>query len=115
MTPLNPIVAGMVSRLDQNLLEAFEERAGIMEFEASQPRALAECLALLDVIRTHPLALTGVTAFVLQRDGKSLFGLTTSTAGALQLLQGNGTSIVLADLPDLVKQLGGTVRLTRLP
>jgi hypothetical protein len=54
MTPLEPIVDALVARLDDNLREAFEERAGVMQFEAGKPRELAEALALLDVIRLHP-------------------------------------------------------------
>jgi hypothetical protein len=54
MTPLEPIVDALVARLDDNLREAFEERAGIMQFEAGKSRELAEALALLDVIRLHP-------------------------------------------------------------
>lgn len=54
MTPIEPIVEALVSRLDANLREAFEERAGILQFEASKPRDLAEALALLDVIRSYP-------------------------------------------------------------
>jgi hypothetical protein len=54
MTPLEPIVEALVSRLDANLREAFEERAGILQFEAGKPRDLAEALALLDVIRSYP-------------------------------------------------------------
>ena len=55
--PLHPIVADLYSTLDENLREAFQERAGIMEFEAGQSRDMAECLAMLDVLRSHPLAL----------------------------------------------------------
>jgi hypothetical protein len=54
MTPLEPIVDALVARLDDNLREAFEERAGIMQFEAGKSRELAEALALLDVIRLYP-------------------------------------------------------------
>jgi len=54
MTPLEPIVEALVSRLNTDLREAFEERAGILQFEAGKPRDLAEALALLDVIRTYP-------------------------------------------------------------
>jgi hypothetical protein len=56
MTPLEPIVEALVSRLDTNLREAFEERAGILQFEAGKPRDLAEALALLEVIRLNPMA-----------------------------------------------------------
>ena len=56
-TPIDPLVADMVRLLDANLREEFEERAGIIEFEAQVPRAHAECLALLDVLRRHPYVL----------------------------------------------------------
>jgi len=52
--PIDPLVATLVNRLDDNLREAFEERAGILEFEAGLPRAHAECLALLNVLVSHP-------------------------------------------------------------
>jgi hypothetical protein len=52
--PIDPLVANLVDRLNDNLREAFEERAGILEFEANLPRAHAECLALLNVLVSHP-------------------------------------------------------------
>ena len=52
--PIDPLVATLVDRLNDNLREAFEERAGILEFEANLPRAHAECLALLNVLVSHP-------------------------------------------------------------
>ncbi len=52
--PIDPLVASLVDRLDDNLREAFEERAGILEFEAGLTRAHAECLALLNVLVSHP-------------------------------------------------------------
>jgi len=57
-TPLDPLVADAVSKLDDNLREAFEERAGIIEFDAGLPRAHAECLALLGILINHPNSLT---------------------------------------------------------
>jgi len=56
--PLDALVADMVTLLDDNQREEFEERAGIIEFEAKLSRAHAECLALLDVLRRHPAVLT---------------------------------------------------------
>jgi hypothetical protein len=61
MTPIHPIVEALLTRLDPNLREAFEERAGIMQFEAGHPRELAEALAMLEVVRTHPLAVSGLS------------------------------------------------------
>jgi len=56
--PVDALVANMVNLLDDNQREEFEERAAIIEFEAKVPRAHAECLALLDVLRRHPAILT---------------------------------------------------------
>lgn len=56
--PLDALVADMCTLLDDNQREEFEERAGIIEFEAKLPRAHAECLALLNVLRRHPAILT---------------------------------------------------------
>ena len=58
--PLDALVADMVNLLDDNQREEFEERAGIIEFEAKVPRAHAECLALLAVLRRHPSVLTSI-------------------------------------------------------
>ena len=50
----HPIVTEIVSRLDENLREAWEERAAVMQFDAGIQRDLAEALALLLVIRQYP-------------------------------------------------------------
>jgi len=55
--PIHPIVAEIVSKLDPDLQEEFQERAAILEFEAAMLRDHAECLALLDVLHRHPNAL----------------------------------------------------------
>ncbi len=60
--PMDPLVADLVSRLDDNLREAFEERAGIIEFEGNLTRAHAECLALLNVLVSHPECVSVVFA-----------------------------------------------------
>ena len=52
--PTDVIVADIVSKLDDDLREDFEERSAIIEFEAKVPRAHAECLALIDLLRRHP-------------------------------------------------------------
>lgn len=59
-TPMNTLVTTIVGLLDEELREEFEERAGIIEFDAKVPRAHAECLALLDVLRRHQAVLTTI-------------------------------------------------------
>ena len=54
MTEPNAIVMAIVAKLDEDLHEAWEERAAVMEFDAGITRELAECLALLDLIRLRP-------------------------------------------------------------
>jgi hypothetical protein len=47
----------MLTRLDADLLEEWEERAAIMEYDGKLPRDYAECLALLCILKNHPYAL----------------------------------------------------------
>lgn len=48
--PLDAGVARLVAKLDDNRREAFEERAGILEFDACIPRLEAERLALIQTL-----------------------------------------------------------------
>lgn len=50
----------LVSKLNQTHRELYEERAGILQFDAGIPLVLAEALAMLYVLREHPDALMGV-------------------------------------------------------
>ena len=60
--PIDELVADMINFLDAGQREDFEERAGIIEFDAKLSRAHAECLALLDVLRRHPEVLINAAA-----------------------------------------------------
>lgn len=84
--PIDPLVADIVTQLDENLREDFEERAGIMEFDAFLPRGHAECLALLDVLRRHPAVLTGVVTLRIEVNGAVQYWLTTDPAYARRRL-----------------------------
>ena len=48
------IVEEIVACLDQDLREAWEERAGILEFEAGLQREMAEAIALLMLLKQYP-------------------------------------------------------------
>ena len=78
-TPLDPLVADVVARLDEAQREAFEERAGIIEFDAGLPRAHAECLALIGVLlhRANP---AGLVALEVEREGRRQWLLATDPA-----------------------------------
>ncbi len=47
----------MLDRLDADQKEEWEERAAIMELDGGLFRDHAECLALLCILRKHPMAL----------------------------------------------------------
>lgn len=52
-TQQHPVVVEMLSCLDDAQREIYEERAGILEFDACLERPFAEALALLEVIRLY--------------------------------------------------------------
>ena len=47
----HPLIEEMQAALSATQREFFEERAGILQYDAALSRALAEALALLEVIR----------------------------------------------------------------
>lgn len=115
MKPVEPMVAALVAQLDADLQEDFEERAAIVEFDANVPRPLAECLALLDVLRRHPGALLGVRALQVALQGRSYVVLAASREGVAERL-GLGSQLVIreADLASVVKeQFNGLAFVTR--
>jgi hypothetical protein len=67
-TPLDPLVAEIVNQLEPDLREDFEERAGIIEFDANLPRAHAECLELLTLLLRHPECLLALTEQKVNKD-----------------------------------------------
>lgn len=116
ITPLDPIVAELVSQLNPNHREAFEERAGIVEFDAGKSRAHAECLALLDLISRHPAALSGLAVLEVAHEGKTRWLLTHNLAQArAYLAHTGGREVSYRDPTDvLTGQLNGLALLTPL-
>lgn len=51
--PQHLIVAELIAYLDEAQREFYEERAGILEFDAGLDRPMAEALALLETIRLY--------------------------------------------------------------
>ena len=115
MTPLEPIVEALVCRLDERLREAFEERAGILQFEAGRSRELAEPLALLDVFRMHPQALAGVACLQASVGTAQCYVVAATEAdarAAVAALGGAGGAHLA--LPMALDYLGGAALLTSL-
>ena len=98
-TPIDPLVTEMVDLLDENLREAFEERAAIVEFDGGLPRAHAECLALLSTLRRNPASLTGVLALYVKVGGAYAWLVTTEIERARKYLTAKaGEQLAVVDL-----------------
>ena len=109
-TPLNPLVANIVVKLNPSLREDFEERAAIMEFEAKMERAHAECLALIDLLSRHPSILTGVTVLQVELAGAIQYWLTTDLDSARQYLADiGGVEKGILDLATVIDRHYGSI------
>lgn len=103
--PTSSIVAELVSQLSPELREDYEERAAIMEFEGEIGRDHAEALALLDVLKRHPEALSQVRAFHITRHGESRFLLSTTQHMSTERLITLGYAVtVIPDIAALLSQ-----------
>ena len=114
---LRPFAGNMLERCDEGQLEAWTERAAILEFEAGcQPRALAEALAVLDLLRQSPWLLTGLVALEIELDGAGQWLLTTDLEMARRYLADiGGTEIAVLDPSNVVRtQYGGVAMLGTL-
>lgn len=56
MKPVDETVAALVSLLNEDLYELWQERAAIRQYDGGQARELAEAMAVLDVVRINPSA-----------------------------------------------------------
>lgn len=100
-TAIDPLVSELVSRLTTDQNEEFSERAGIIEFDGGKPRAHAECLALLNLIKNHPAALTGLTVMEIAFEGKTRWLLTNNLEqGRTYLSRIGAKELVLHDPVD---------------
>ena len=114
--PKDAIVIEMVNRLGADAREAFEERAAIIEYDGQVPRAHAECLALLEVLRRDALAVTSVVALQIELDGGTEWLLTTDLAFAREYLADiGGREVAVLDPADVIhEQYGGVAVLGTL-
>ena len=109
-------VTNLVEGLDAKLREEFEERAAIIEFDAKQPRAHAEALALLDVLGRHPFALTGISVQQVDLDGATQWVLAAKCGVArpypsrIRAVKDGDTDLVAV----VEKHYGGFALLTRI-
>jgi hypothetical protein len=103
--PLDPLVAEMVERLNPNYREWFEERAGILEFDAGYPPEQAEPLALLMLLHRYPDALLDVVALQVEVDGVNRWVLTSEpTLTEEQLVTKGVKAVGTVRLADVLRQ-----------
>jgi hypothetical protein len=103
---MTSLIADLLDRLDAERRYEFEERAGTIEFDSAVPRDEAEALALIDLLRTHPAALLGVTALEVKRDGRTVFVITNDLE-AVDRHFGPGAMSHIVDLAGVVRSQGG--------
>jgi hypothetical protein len=104
MTVKPSLIADLIGLLDVERRYEFEERAGIIEFDAEQDRDQAELLALVDLLRSHPAALVGVTALAVEVEGKSAFVLTSNIDAARDRLKAMDVKLIdIVTLADVIK------------
>ena len=109
-TPKDAIVIEMVDGLGADDREAFEERAAIIEYDGQLPRAHAECLALLEVLRRQVRAVEGLQVLQIELDGGTEWLLTTDLAFARAYLADIGGRDVAVFAPaDVVEEQYGGV------
>lgn len=80
--PQDTLVRDMVSTLNPNLQEAFQERAAIMEHEGGLERRLAEAHALLDVMRRNPKTPAEIVILRIQWKGTTSWLMSTDLSFA---------------------------------
>ena len=71
-------VQELIDRLPEELLEAWQERSAIREYDGGFSRPHAEALALLDLIDNEPDVLSDVRAFQVDDDDDSRFFVASS-------------------------------------
>jgi len=98
------VVSELLRRLEPDLRELFEERAGIVEFEGGLPREEAESYALLDVLRRHPWALTGVTVVQFGIGADRCWLLTTAADALGRIARSRGCAACVEDPAAVIEE-----------
>ena len=75
---VNETVDNLVNRLPEELIEAWQERAGIREYDAGLSRPHAEALALLDLLDSDPDVLSNLRAAQIDAEDTTRFVVASS-------------------------------------
>ena len=114
---LQPFGGDLIDMLPAALMETWSERSALIEYEAgTHPRALAEALALIELLRLHPSLVSGVILLQLELAGSAEWLLTTDLDFARRhLVEIGGVEIAVLNLAEVVeRQFGGLAMLTTL-
>lgn len=71
-------VQQLVERLPEDLLEAWQERSAIREYDGGYSRPHAEAMALLDLIDAEPELLSSVRAYRIDLDDEPRYFVSSS-------------------------------------
>jgi hypothetical protein len=102
--PMYDVVSELLQRLEPDLRELFEERAGIVQWEGGLPQEEAESYALLDVLRRHPWALTGVTVVRFEIGTDTCWLLMTASDGAGRVASLGGRAEYVDDPAEVIEE-----------
>ena len=75
---VNETVDNLVDRLPEDLIQAWQERAGIREYDAGLSRPHAEALALLDLLDDDPDVISNLRAAQIDVEDTSRFFVASS-------------------------------------
>ena len=108
--PLDAGVARLVEQLDDDRREAFEERAGILQFDARLPRLEAERQALIQTLARHGFpGQVGLIVLQAEFEGAVQWALVRDEPeGQARLLRLGASIVVRVDVGDVLDaQFGG--------
>lgn len=112
---LLPFVGDVLDRLDPGQMESWQERSAVLQFDAGLSRALAEALALIELLRRNPAILGQgqVQVLAFDRDGCTQWLVTDDPTHARQVVSNiGGVEIGCQSVPDVVSsQFGGIAQL----
>lgn len=91
---LGPFVGDVFDRLDAGQMEFWQERSAVLQFDARLSRALAEALALIELLRRHPAILGQVQVVAFDRDGGTQWLVTDDLTHARQVVGAIGGVVV---------------------
>lgn len=108
--PLDAGVARLVEQLDDDRREAFEERAGILQFDARLPRLEAERQALIQTLARYGFpGQAGLIVLQAAFDGALQWALVCDESeGRARLLRLGAATVLRVDVGDVLEaQFGG--------